>query len=106
MISFKQIRRFLVILSLAVSITTVIGFGSGDSWAAASPTQIAGKDAKTKTEIKSAQKADSFKAKTLEGMDNSMVNPDYQPGGKSNKVEKETLKETEGIKAEARESFN
>ena len=53
-----------------------------------------------------AKKATEFKAQTLEGMNNSIVSPDYQPGGKTKQAGKQDSEATADIKAEAREAMN
>lgn len=135
MISLQQIRRFFVTIILTIMLTTAMAFGlaSEETWAVTfpalaisqPPTQIAFwfqakeniKNAEGKAEeaigditnnakLQSEGNAKQFKAKTLEGMNNSIVNPNYQPGGQTKKVESKIREATQDIKAEARDAFN
>jgi hypothetical protein len=134
MISFKQFRRFLINTSLVVMLASIITFGLGatDSWATNSLTQISpqplaeismnGAEKMVKNLEEKAQEAmgkfkgspkaeaeenaKEFKAKTLEGIDKSIENPDYQPGGKTKQTEKEDSKITSDIKDEARKAMD
>jgi hypothetical protein len=134
MISFKQFRRFLINTSLVVMLASIItfGFGTTDSLATnllaqTSPQPLAeismnGAEKMVKNIEEKAQEAmgkfqgspkaeaeenaKEFKAKTLEGIDNSIENPDYQPGGKTKQAEKEDSKTTSDIKDEARKAMD
>lgn len=135
MISFQQIRRFFVTIILTIMLTTAMAFGlaSEETWAVTSPaqaisqppTQIAfwfqakeniqnaeGKaeeaigDITSNAKVQAEGNAKQFKAKTLEGMNNSIVNPNYQPGGKTKKVESQIREANQDIKAQARDAFN
>ena len=135
MISLQQFRRFFFTIILTIMLTTAMAFGlaSEETWAVTSPTlaisqsptQIASwfqakeniQNAEGKTEeaigditsdakVQAEGKAKQFKAKTLEGMNNSIVNPNYKPDGKTKKVESQIREATQDIKAEAREAFN
>lgn len=129
MISLKQIRHFFmtVVLTIMLAITVAFDFGVSGSWAANSspqiisqpPTQIATtKNAESKTknpfnimsgsgdsQAQSAAKTEQFKAKTLEGINNSIDNPNYQPGGKTKGAEKQDSEANKDIKAEAMEAM-
>jgi hypothetical protein len=129
MISPEQIRRFFLSIILTVMLAITIAFDSGvsESWAAKpfpqisspSPIQIAtNKNAESKTQkpfgvmsgsgdsqAQSAAKTEQFKAKTLEGMNNSIDNPNYQPGGKTKGAEKQDREANKEIKAEAMEAM-
>jgi hypothetical protein len=122
MMSFKQIRNFFLtmILTVMLAITIAFDFGVSESWATnPSPTQIAAnKNAESKTQkplsimsgsgdskAKSIAKNEQVKAKTLEGMKNSIDNRSYQPGGKTKKAEKQDSKANKEIKAEAVEAM-
>jgi uncharacterized protein YjbJ (UPF0337 family) len=134
MISLQQLRSFFLTMSLAVLLATAMsfGFGSADSWAAVLFTQnidplhtrIAMMDqAKVMTKnvegkaqeaignmtgdpkTQATGKAKQFNAKTLEGLDNSIVNSNYQPGGKTKQAERQAREATEDIEAKAREAF-
>lgn len=135
MISWQQLRNFVLSASLMIILATALalGFASEETWAVTSrasvihqpPTQIAFwfqakeniKNAEGKAEeaigditgnakVKAGGKATQFKAKTLEGMNNSIVNSNYQPSGKTKKVEGKIREATQDIKAEARDAFN
>jgi uncharacterized protein YjbJ (UPF0337 family) len=109
------------------------GLASEESWAVTSPasalrqppTQIAfwfqakekiqnaeGKveeaigDITSDAKVQAEGKAKQFKAKTLEGMSNSIVNSNYKPDGKTKKVENQIREATQEIKAEALDAFN
>ena len=134
MITFKQIRNFLVTMVLAIMLAITIGFdfGTSNSWAAtssissisSSDTQLIAmwggeklKEVESQAQemvdnltddiqTKSAQKAEQFKTETLEGLNTSIVNPNYQPSGKTKQVEKQDREATKAIEEEARETFN
>lgn len=134
MISFKQFRRFLISTSLVVMLASIItfGFGAKDSLATNSLTLISpqplaeislnGAEKMVKNIEEKAQEAmgkfkgspkaeaeenaQEFKAKTLEGIDKSIENPDYQPGGKTKQAEKEDSKATSDIKDQARKAMD
>lgn len=133
MISLKQIRNFLITIGLAImlAITIAFDFGTSGSWAATSlkpsisepQTQIATtkgventvQDAQASMGImagsgdskdQSATKTEAFNAKTLEGINNSIGNPNYKPGGKTQKAEKQERNATKDIKAEASEAMD
>jgi hypothetical protein len=129
MISLKQIRNFLLtmVLTIMLAITIAFDFGVSESWAtnpspriiSPSPLQIAAnKNAESKTkkpfgimsgsgdsQAQSAAKTEQVKAKTLEGMNNSIENPNYQPGGKTKGAEKQDSTANKEIKAEAMEAM-
>lgn len=58
-----------------------------------------------KEKNKIVAQAKKFNAKTLEGINNSIENPEYQPSGKTKQAEKEATEGTKEIKAEAVEAF-
>lgn len=130
MILLNQVRKILINVGLVLFISTAIvfSFASGESWAATSftqgidqpHTQIATIDG-VKLMIKSAEgkaqaagdrqtqaagKAKQFKAETLEAIDNSIENPNYKPGGRSNQAKMEDRGGIEGIEALVRDDFN
>jgi len=135
MILFHQVRKILlnVGLVLFISIAIVFSFASGESWAATSftqrhdqpHTQIATID-QAKVIIKNAEgkaqealgnmtgdrqtqaagKAKQFEAETLEGINNSIENPYYQPGGQTKQAEREDRESTEDMEAKVHEDFN
>lgn len=125
MISLQPFRRFFLVIGLNLLLATSIflSLGTENSWAATSFTQsisqpqiatmsqaeIMGKNKQGNSpEAKNAKakKATEFKAQTLEGMNNSIVSPDYQPGGKTKQAGKQDSEATADIKAEAREAMN
>jgi uncharacterized protein YjbJ (UPF0337 family) len=135
MILWQQLCNFVFTASLALMLATVMAFGlvSEETWAVTSPasvlnqppTQIAfwfqakekienaeGKaeeaigEITSDTKVQAEGKAKQFKAKTLEGMSNSIVNSNYKPDGKTKKVENQIREATQDIKAEARDAFN
>jgi hypothetical protein len=119
-------------MSIAVLLATVMafGFGSGDSWAATSgtqslyqvhpqivtinPTSATAKSIVAKTEegndnMKQDRKTKAtkqFATDTVKGLNNSIENPKYQPGGKTNQAEKEDHDNTEEMKTEADSFFD
>lgn len=123
MISFKQLGRLIITIgfSALVLITSSLSLGVKDSWAITSfqhpiiqlatmsPAEIMGKNKNANSEAAQAENAEEakrFKAETLEGMNNSIVNPDYRPGGKPEKQEKEDKQDIKDIKAEANEAMD
>jgi len=125
MISLQPFRRFFLTISLSLLLVSslFLSLGTENSWAATSFTQsisqpqiatmsqaeIMGKNKQGNSpEAKNAKakKATEFKAQTLEGMNNSIVSPDYQPGGKTKQAGKQDSEATADIKAEAREAMN
>ncbi len=58
---------------------------------------------KDKNEI--AKDAKEFKAKTLEGINNGIENPNYQPSGKTKQAKKESVERKKNMKAGASEAF-
>jgi hypothetical protein len=127
MISLQPFRRFFLTISLSLLLVSSLFFSlrTENSWAATSFTQsisqpqlqiatmsqaeIMGKNKQGNSpEAKNAKakKATEFKAQTLEGMNNSIVSPDYQPGGKTKQAGKQDSEATADIKAEAREAMN
>jgi uncharacterized protein YjbJ (UPF0337 family) len=134
MILLQQLRSFFITISLAVVLATAIvfGFGSTNSWAATSltqlispsPTQIATmKQAETMTKnmegkaqeaigdltgdskTQAAGRAKQLKAKTLGGIDNSIENSNYHPGGKTKQAGKQDREATADMESEARDAF-
>ena len=135
MISWQKFCNFILTASMTIMLATAMAFGlaSEETWAVTSlvsvirqpPTQIAFwfqakeniQNAEGKTEeaigditsdakVQAEGKAKQFKAKTLEGMNNSIVNSNYKPDGKTKQVESQIREATQDIKAEAREAFN
>ena len=135
MILWQQLRNFVLTASLTIILATAMAFGlaSEETWAVTSPasalrqppTQIAfwfqakekiqnveGKaeeaigDITSDAKVQAEGKAKQFKAKTLEGISNSIVNSNYKPDGKTKKVENQIREATQDIKAEALDAFN
>jgi uncharacterized protein YjbJ (UPF0337 family) len=50
-------------------------------------------------------KAMQFKAKTLEGLNNSIENPNYNPSGQNNQTENQAHEATERVEAQVRDTF-
>jgi 4-diphosphocytidyl-2C-methyl-D-erythritol kinase len=133
MISFQQIRNFflIVVLTIMLAVTIAFDFGTANSWAATSlkpivqqaSTQIATTEnvesqsqelfgimsGSGDSPAQSAAKTEEFKTKTLEGINNSIGNPDYKLSGKTKGTEKQNCqatKATKDIKAEASEAMD
>jgi len=110
MILMQKFRRFLLTISLSIFLITVtaFGFGTMDSWAANLPTQFA---TKNQAEIMNPkmveeEEANRFKSESVEGMDKSIVNPDYQPGGKTKQLARKDRQDLKSIKTEASDSMD
>jgi|JFJP01.1.fsa_nt_gi uncharacterized protein YjbJ (UPF0337 family) len=126
----KQIHSLFISLSLAIFFvtTTVVGMGSGLATIALTPivsqTQhiaITSQDNAVKNikgkaqealgkltgnqQIESAGKEKQFKAKTLEGMNNSFVNPNYKPSGESDPTENLARETTEDLENQISDTF-
>jgi uncharacterized protein YjbJ (UPF0337 family) len=135
MISLQQLRRFFLGMSLAVILATAtaFGFGSANSWAATSLTQLGSqpqtqilamnraetitKDIKGKAQEvmdkmsgdpkdRSMVKGKQLESKTRTATDVSIDNPSYQPGGKTKEAEKQSRESSKGIKAEVNEALD
>lgn len=52
-----------------------------------------------------AKDSKEFKAKTLEGINNGIENPKYQPSGKTKQAKKESVESKKNMKAGASEAF-
>jgi len=133
MVSLQQLRRFFLNVSLSVILVTFIslGFGTASSWAGISSTvsisQLQSPIATMKQEDKinemkgkvketignmtgdSKKQADGkamqFKAKTLEAINNSIENPNYQPNPKNSQIEDQARELTKGVESQIRETF-
>jgi hypothetical protein len=108
MILMQKFRRFLLTISLSIFLITVTAFGTMDSWAANLPTQLA---VKNQAEIMNPkmveeEEANRFKSESVEGMDKSIVNPDYQPGGKTKQLARKDRQDLKSIKTEASDSMD
>lgn len=125
MISLKPFRRFFLTIGLSLVLVTsiVLSLGTENVWAATSfkqsisqpqlqiatmsQAEIMGKQGNSpEAKEAKAKKATEFKAQTIEGMNNSIVSPDYQPGGKTKEAGKQDSEATADIKAEAREAMD
>jgi uncharacterized protein YjbJ (UPF0337 family) len=130
MSSLKQIRSLFVSISLVVFLSTimVVGTGSGLNAIAFTPivsqTQYiatasqdnAAKNIEGKAQealgkltgnqqIESAGKEKQFKAKTMEGMNNSFVNPNYKPSGENDPTENLAREATEDVENQISDTF-
>jgi uncharacterized protein YjbJ (UPF0337 family) len=133
MFSIQQFRSFFGNLGLSIALITVLflGFGSEASWATISSTQHISQpqssiatmkqdddinNAKGKVqeaignitgdrEKQAEGKAMQFKAKTLEGFNNSIQNPNYNPQGQKTQTETQSLDATERVENQVRDTF-
>jgi cbb3-type cytochrome oxidase subunit 3 len=116
MILMQKFRRFLLTISLSILLITVtaFGFGTMDSQAANLPTQLATKnqaeimtkDNESNSKMVQEEEANRFKSESLEGMNKSIVNPNYQPGGKTKQSAREDRQDLKDIKTEASDSMD
>lgn len=134
MVSLQQLRRFFLNISLSVILVTFIslGFGTASSWAAISSTdsisqpqipiatmkqedKINEVKGKIKEKIgtitgdskkQAAGKAMQFKAKTLEGLNNSIENPNYKPNSQNCETEDCAREATENVESQVRENWH
>lgn len=124
---FQKISRLFLRISFHLLLITAVTFGFNSSVSLASTNikatidppsvqlatmsqrEIMSKNKEANSEeaqITATEEAKRFKAATLKGMDNSIVNPAYHPGGKTNKLEKQDNQDMKDIKAEASDMFN
>ena len=101
MISFRQFRRFLLTMSLAamLAITIAFGFGSTDSWAATSLTEMIGQpqaQIATMNRIEAITK--NIQGKTQEAIGNITGDPKTQAAGKIKQVESQARNIAEDLK--------
>lgn len=126
----KQIRSLLVNIGLAVFLSAIMVVGTGAGLAAIAFTPIVSqtkyiattsqnntaKDIENKAqealgkltgnqETESTGKEKQFKAKTLEGMNNSFVNPNYKPSGESDPTENLARETTEDLESQISDTF-
>ena len=134
MISLQQLRRFLLNISLSAMLVTFIslGFGTASSWAdisspaviSQSQTSVATmKQEDTINELKGKVKetignitgdakkqadgkAMQFKAKTLDGLNNSIQNPNYKPNPQNCATEDCAREATENVESQVRENWH
>jgi len=129
---FSQVRKFLLIISLVLFLGTFTAFTSENSLA---QTQIAsmnrmeaitkdiegkaqeamgkvtgskkdqfmGKAKQTESKVRNA--IEDVKTKTEKAMDNSIVNPNYLPGGKTKDIEIQSRNPANKMKDEIRNAF-
>lgn len=100
MISFKQFRRFFVMSSLAVLITTTITitFSPSESWAATALTQIMG-ESQTQIAMNRAESiGKDLEGKTQETMGNITGDPKNQIMGKAKQVQSKAMNAGEDLK--------
>lgn len=126
----KQVRSLFVNISLAIFLSTIMVIGTGASLAAIAFTPIVSqpqyiatasekniaKDIEGKAQealgkltgnlqTESAGKEKQFKAKTLEGMNNSFVNPNYKPSGETDPTENLARETTEDVENQISDTF-
>lgn len=126
----KQIRSLFVSIGLTVALSTIMVLGTGASLTAIAFTPLvnqaryiatASQDNTAKNnegkaqealgkitgnqQTESAGKDKQFKAKTLEGMNNSFVNPNYKPSGESDATENLAREATEGVEDQISDTF-
>lgn len=126
----KQIRSLLVNIGLAVFLSAIMVVGTGAGLAAIAFTPIVSqtqyiattsqdntaKDIESKAqeslgkltgnqETESTGKEKQFKVKTLEGMNNSFVNPNYKPSGESDPTENLARETTEDLESQISDTF-
>jgi len=126
----KQIRSLFISISLALFLSTIMVVGTGDSMAAIAFTPIFSQSQYIATtsqentakniegkaqealgkmtgnrQTESAGKEKQFKAKTLEGMNNSFVNPNYKPSGDSDPTENLAREATEDVQNQISDTF-
>lgn len=126
----KQVRSLLINISLVVFLSTVMVVGTGAGLAAIAFTPIVNqtqyiaaisqdntaKNIEGKAQealgkltgnrqIESAGKEKQFKAKTLEGMNNSFINPNYKPSGESDPTESLARETTEDVENQISDTF-
>ncbi len=134
MLLLQQLRRFLFNISLSAMLVTFIsmGFGTASSWAdISSPAFInqpqipiatmkqEDKINEVKGKIKekignitgdskkqAASKAMQFKAKTLDGLNNSIENPNYKPNPQNCETEDCAREATENVESQVRENWH
>jgi uncharacterized protein YjbJ (UPF0337 family) len=126
----KQIRSLFVSISLSLFLLTIMVVGTGNSLAAIAFTPIVNESQYIATtsqentakniegkaqealgkltgnqQTESAGKAKQFKAKTLEGMNNSFINPNYKPSGESDPTENLAREATEDVQNQIGDTF-
>jgi uncharacterized protein YjbJ (UPF0337 family) len=135
MISFQQIRKFclIMVLTIMLAVTIAFDFGTANSWAATSltakigqpqshiatmnPVEEFAENVKGKvqgaidnmtgdSQDQTIEEPNQFKAQTLEGMDNSIQNANYQPSGKTKQAKKEDREAIKEIETGVRDTFN
>jgi len=133
MVLLQQFRRFFASVSLSIMLATVIAFSLGTeaAWTAIPLTEVVSQSQaqistmkqdnpinNAKEQVKetignmtgdskkqSDGKAMQFKAKTLEGINNSIEAPNYKPSGQNNQTEDLAHEATKDVKAQVRETF-
>ncbi|TVQ46099.1 MAG: hypothetical protein EA365_06345 [Gloeocapsa sp. DLM2.Bin57] len=112
----QKFRRFFLTISLSILLITVtaFSFGTMDSWAANLPTQLAArnpaeimtKDNESNSKMVQEEEANRFKSESLEGMNESILNPNYQPNGKTKQSAGEDRQNLKDIKTQASDSMD
>lgn len=134
MILFSKVRRFLLSIGMVFFLSTalVLSLASGESWAATLSTQginspqtqiaimseakeminnvkdkaqeaIANITDDLKTDV--VQNDREFDANTQQGILDSIKNPDYNPGGKTQQAAKQDREAIKGVEADVRDLF-
>jgi len=128
--SLKQIRSLFVSISLSIFLATIMVVGTGFGMNAIAFTPIVSKTHYIATasqdnavkniegkaqealgkltgnqQTESAGKEKQFKAKTLEGMNNSFVNPNYKPSGETDPTENLAREATEDVENQISDTF-
>ncbi len=134
MILFSKVRKFLLSIGMVLFLSTALVFSlaSGASWAATSSTQgmnspqtqvammdqakeminnvkdkaqeaIGNITDDLKTDV--IQNDQQFDANTQQGILDSIKNPDYNPGGKTNTAAKQDREAIKGVEAGVRDLF-
>ncbi|MBD2188471.1 CsbD family protein [Pseudanabaena mucicola] len=127
----KQVRKFFTVISLVVLLITILNLNTESSLAAITFNPIAklqyqvataSQDNTAKNIEGKAQEAfgkltgnrqtesdgkdKQFKAKTLEGMNNSFINPNYKPSDESAPAEELARETTKDVENQIRDTFN
>lgn len=134
MILFSKVRKFLLSIGMVFFLSTalVLSLASGESWAATLSTQginspqtqiaimseakemignvkdkaqeaIANITDDLKTDV--VQNDREFDANTQQGILDSIKNPDYNPGGKTQQAAKQDREAIKGVEADVRDLF-
>lgn len=128
---FQQVRKFFTVISLVGLLSIILNLNTESSFAAIAfnpiaqlPYQVAtasqdntarnieGKAQEAFGKLTGNRQTESdgkdkqFKAKTLEGMNNSFVNPKYKPSDESAPTEELARETTKDVENQIRDTFN